>query len=78
MSNKDYKEGYKDGFKDGFRQAQEEPRPMPVVPDWTPPFIDEVRCPVCGMNQKGMMGYVCYNPSCPGKFVVTSTYTGEK
>lgn len=66
MSNKDYKEGYKDGFKDGFRQAREEPQPMPVIPNLTP-FVDDVRCPVCGMSQNGMMNYVCYNPNCPGK-----------
>ena len=42
------------------------PDRMPTTSPFPPSYIQH-RCNVCGMDSKGVMGYVCPHPNCPTK-----------
>lgn len=41
--------------------------PKEQIPDSTEPYFGKPlpKCPECGMELKGVMGYVCGSPTCP-------------
>lgn len=73
--NEDYRKGYRDGFEDGHKAGAASGRnlnpyskPIPIPH----PTTASVVCPECGMEWKGLMGYVCPNMKCPVQPKVTS------
>lgn len=85
--NEDYRKGYRDGFEDGHKAGAasgrnlnlSQPISIPtVIPDWNKAahpndyMTTNVVCSECGMEWKGAMGYVCYNPKCLIQPKVTS------
>lgn len=80
-SNDEYKRGYRDGYRDGQADANKV-IPVPTIPPYpqmpaTPPYPYQPdnpnrlnissRCPVCGVDWSGPMGYVCPRNDCPTK-----------
>ena len=67
----EYNKGYKDGFADGWQKALEVsgkrtgPAPdisrIPVGPGLVEP---QIKCDKCGVEWKGIMGYVCPRQDC--------------
>ena len=64
-------------------QKKDEPNPIPPHVPYPPndidPYFGVTRCQKCGMEVKGVMGYVCTDTHCPSgrgvSKIVTTGYT---
>jgi len=71
--SKDYQDGFKDGFAKGLEEGKKLSQPQIGWPSTSPSFSAD-RCPKCGINISGVMGYVCHSPGCPTFPQVTCGY----
>lgn len=61
----EYERGYRDGYRDGLND-------LAKVQRWPKPPEKGPRCPKCGTDFTGFMGYVCSQSHCPMMPSVTS------
>lgn len=66
--NDDYEMGYQDGYKtghaDGYQKGWHEARRQKEIVS-NPFDQNKDKCPKCGINLEGAMGYVCGSVNCP-------------